>query len=232
LRLAVLAFALAACQPPVQPAPEAPTREVSVSATSRINVAPDEATIALTFASTNTSMRKSHAESAKAVAAFTAAIEALGVPKDALELCSTTDDPNYRWDASNRVVSYTSTTLLNVHTKDFDRVADLVDTAVASGVSGVQVAYHSTTMPEHKKRARELAIAAAKEKATQLAVGTGATLGAILKVSEGTTTTGGSYRSFANVAQTEVTETSDETGPITPGTTPLELTIDATFALE
>lgn len=227
----LLALALASCQLPSPPPPEAPSREVSVSATARINVVPDEATIALTFSSTATGMRRSHAASTQAVEAFTSAIAGLGMPADALALHGTTDDPNHRWDGSNRVVSYTSTTVLSVRTKDFERVADVVDTAVASGVTAVHVSYHSTTMPEHKKHARELAIAAAKEKATQLAEGTGARLGPVLRLSEGTTTSG-AFRSFGNVVQTEVHESSDTDAPIPPGTTPLDLTVEATFALE
>ncbi|MDP2305757.1 MAG: SIMPL domain-containing protein [Pseudomonadota bacterium] len=232
MRLLPLVLLLAACPPPHDSGRDAPVREVSVSATSRINVAPDEATISLTFSSTAATMRTSHAASGKAVEAFRAAVLALGIPAEALELGGTTDDPNYRWNDANRVVSYTSTTLLNVRTKDFERVAEVVDTAVASGVTAVDVSYHSTTMPEHKKRAREMAIVAAKEKAGQLAAGTGAKLGEVRTVSEGTTSSGGGYRSYGNMVQTEVTEPSDADGAIAPGTTPLELTIQATFALE
>jgi uncharacterized protein YggE len=230
--IAVLSFVVLGCTPPPPSTREAPVREVSVSATSRINVVPDAATISLTFSSTDASMRASHAASGKAVETFRAAILALGVPADALELGGTTDDPNYRRDGSNRVVSYTSTTLLIVRMKEFERVADVVDTAVASGVTAVDVSYRSTTMPEHKKRARDLAIAAAKEKAAQLAAGAGAELGRVLTVSEGIASTGGSYRSFGNVVQTEVFAGADADGPIAPGTTPLELTVEATFALE
>ena len=157
---------------------------------------------------------------------------ALGVPADALELCGTTDDPNYRWDGSNRVVGYTSTTLLNVKTKDFDRVADIVDTAVASGVTAVDVDYHSTTMPEHKVHARDLALAAAKAKAEQLATGSGAHLGSVLTLSEGTTSPIRGYQFANNVAQTEVSEGVEAEAAIAPGTTPLELTVVATYALE
>lgn len=228
--LLLLSF-FVACAPPVPLVPP-PTREVSVSATSRINVAPDEATIRLTFSATAATMKKSHAASGQAVEAFKTAVLALGLPTDALELCSTTDDPNHRWDGSNRIISYTSTTLLNVRTSDFDQVADIVDTAVASGVTGVDVDYRSTKLPEHKKQARELALAAAKAKATQLALGSGATLGRVMMVSEGVMSARSGYVAFGNVVQNEVTESGDADGPIAPGTTPLELTIEATYALE
>lgn len=225
-----------ACAPPAPPPAAPPQREVSVSATARINVAPDEATIHLTFSATATGMKKSHTASGAAVQAFKTAVLALGVSPDMLELCGTTDNPNYRWDSSNRVVSYTSTTLLNVRTTDFEQVADIVDTAVANGVTAVDVEYHSTKMPEHKKHARELALVAAREKAEQLATGSGAKVGPILTVSEGTPTSRYGYafgNSFGNnVAQTEISESVDADGAIAPGTTPLELTVVATYALE
>ncbi len=224
---------LAACCPPPPSAPgaDAPPREVSVTATSRLNVAPDEATLSLTFSATAATMKRSHADSAKAVETFTAAVTALGVPKESIELASTTDDPNYRWDGTQKITGYTSSTRLAVKTADFEKVADIVDTAVQAGVTAVDVDYHSTTMPEHKKKAREMAIAAAKEKAAQLAEGMGAKLGQVRTVSEGTTW-GGGYRTFNNVAQTEASEAPPDDGPIAPGTTPLELSVSATFALE
>ncbi len=233
----LLLAVLLACTPPTppMPPPAPPVREVSVSGTARINVAPDEATIHLTFEATATGMKKSHTTSANAVQAFKTAVLALGLPPDALELCSTTDNPNYRWDSSNRVVSYTSATLLNVKTPDFERVADIVDLAVASGVTAVDVDYHSTKMPEHKKHARELALAAARDKAEQLATGSGAKVGPVLTVSEGGASTSRGYsfgNAFGNVAQTELSESVDADGAIAPGTTPLELTVTATYVLE
>lgn len=224
-----LLLLLLACTPPAPPV-LAPDRSVTVSATSRVNVVPDEATIALTFSSTASSMKRSHVAAAQAVETFRTAVAPI-VPADALELCGTTDDPNYRWDESDRIVSYTSSARLNVRTRDFERVADVVDAAVAAGVTSVSVDYHSTTLPEHKKRARDLALAAAKAKAEQLAAGTGARLGEVRTVSEGGSSTGRGYASFANVVQTEVTEASDADTPLSPGTTPLELTVEVTWAL-
>lgn len=233
LLLAAWVPLLGACTPMAVPAVPPPARQVSVSATSRINVAPDEAVIRLTFSATAPGMRKSHSASASSVEAFRTAVAALGVPPDALELCGTTDDPNYRWSSSTKISSFTSTTLLNVRTKDFERVADIVDAAVASGATAVDVSYRSTTLPEHKKHARDLAMTAAREKAQQLALGMGATLGGIQSVTEGATSSRSGMYSFSeNVVQTEVTEASEALGPMAPGTTPLELTIQATFLID
>jgi uncharacterized protein YggE len=229
-----LLLALACPPPPTAATPDPPVREVHVVASSRVNVAPDEAVITLVFSATSATMKRSHAASTGAVVAFREALTALAIPADALELCGTTDAPEHRYDSGQqRIVGYSSSTTLNVRTKDFERVADIVDAAVASGVTHASVSYHSTTLPEHKQRARELAIAAAKEKAAQLAVGLGAKLGEVRTISEGQAWQSGSYSpNFAgNAFQAEVTASSDE-GPVTPGTTPLDLSIDVTFALE
>jgi uncharacterized protein YggE len=87
-------------------------------------------------------------------------------------------------------------------------------------------------MPEHKKQARDLAITAAKDKARQLAEGTGARLGAIRTLSEGTTSGWSHQAAYGNVVQTELTESDDASDVIAPGTRPLTLTIQATFARE
>ena len=55
----------------------------------------------------------------------------------------------------------------------------------------------------------------------------------MLTVADGGVSTRSFYRGgVGNVVQNEVTEWGESDGPIAPGTTPLELTIEATYALE
>lgn len=230
---------LIACAPsPALSAPEpavgaATAREVSISATARLNVAPDEALIDLDFAATAAGMRRAHDASKQATDTFTAAIRALDLPEKSLELGGTTDTANRRWDGSERIISYSSTTALAVHLADFERVAEVVDLAVGSGATDIRVSYRSTNLPERKKEAREMAISAAKAKAEQLASGMGARLGPVLRISEDNNTGRyGMYSGAGNAVQNEARDEPAEGGPAAPGTVPLELTIQAVFALE
>jgi uncharacterized protein YggE len=170
-------------------------------------------------------MKAAHAQAKASFAAFQAAAEKLGIPATSISTNGTIDSPNYRWDGV-RIYSYTSSASITVCTKDFEQVADIVDTAVASGVGSASVSYRATNMPEHKKKARDLAITAAKEKAEQLAKGMNASLGEVQSLSEGTSWSSGVGNVIAQV------ESSDFSGAYAPGSTPLELTISAVFKLE
>ena len=226
------ALCLPACAPPA-PAISAqppPAREVSVTATARLNVAPDEAEIALTFSHTAPTMRRAHDAATEAMQRFTLAAERAGIGADRMERGRISDSANRRWDGTERVTGYTAAASLVLRLPDFDRVADTVDLAVSSGATDISVSYRATDLPARKQEVRDMAIQAARAKAAQLATGSGARLGAIQRISE---EAGNPWRyaGVGNAVQTERPEP-EEGVAIAPGTVPLEVTVAATFLLE
>lgn len=231
-----------ACQPPVPPAlSAAPARTLSVSGTADLDVAPDEASVTFTFAARAKRMKDAHATTQAQIDAFLANVATIGVPKEGVNLAGITYQPNYTYPdyGPPRVDSFTASEQIVVKTRDFAQIPVLVDAAAEGGVSRVgNVEFRSTKLPELKKSARDMAIAATKEKAAQLAEGLGAKLGPVQTIEEqlGDAYTGNEQQYLGNaVAQRSAsygTVSGDDMGAITPGTERLRLSIRAVYALE
>jgi len=229
-------------------------RRITVTGSARLDVAPDEANLSFTFSTTGKKLQPAHQATRKKVDDFVAALSAAGVAKvqvqgsDALvdpakvvwekstavlELGNIAYSPNmaYPDDRAARIESFTASITVAVKTHDFDLVPVILDAAVDSGLTETSgVRFTASNMPEHKKKVRDLAIQATKEKASQLAEGLGASLGAVQSIQEGTWNLQGLEN---NVAQSyRRAGGDDESGAIAPGVIPLNLQITAVWALE
>ena len=251
------ALALAACESRYEISAEgaSPERErtLAVCAKAVLDVPPDEASIDFTFSSTDKRMTRAHEATAAKIAAFAKALAAAAVGPGDLLYGQASYAPDYAYTEGlpPRIASYTAAESLTVRTREFARIPAIIDAAVASGISSMgSLRFYSTKLPEQKRKVRDMAIAAAREKAEQLARGLGAGLGEAIDVSEGAAYAGGggyglspwgygqfagvTENAYASVPQAQAAQAQDRepAGPITPGATPLELTVRCTFALD
>lgn len=215
--------------PPVVEAP-APGRSLSVVGTARIDLVPDEACVELTFAARDPAMTKAHA----ALSANVTAVErALGSKSGLrLEQGATRYSAEYAsMDSARRLSGYYASQQLNVRTKDFDRIPEVVGLAAAHGLDAVQVVYYDTAMVERKVELREAAIRAAREKAEAMAAAFGVRLGAVRTVREGGGSTGGGFGANINVYAASP-DVDDVSAPTAPGSIPLTLSVQVEYDLQ
>jgi hypothetical protein len=233
-------------------------RTLAVSARAVLDVRPDEASIDFTFSSTDKKMTRSHAANTYKIDRFVKALGAAGVAIGDVIYGAVSYAPDWVYENNKppRVVTYTSTAQLEVKTREFSRIPAIIDAAVDSGLSSMgSTRFYSTRLPELKKQVRDMALKAAREKAEQLAQGLDIGLGPAISVSEGGAFAGpaGGFagQSFwpygwgeSNISNVSMVEnavaqarapqsaSSEPAGPISPGTTPLELTIDCVFEIQ
>lgn len=207
-----------------------PVRSLVVVGTARLEVIPDEACVELTFTALDGEMPKAHEALQGHVAAFTKAVGSRAGVR--LEKGATRYDAEYAQDGNRRRLSgYRATQQINLRTKDFDRIPEVVGLAAAHGLDTVRVVTYDTAMVERKTELREAAMRAAREKAEALAAGFGVRVGAVRTVREGAAESGGGFG--ANVNHYVVRPDVDEVAaPMAPGSIPLTLSVHVEFDLE
>ena len=211
---------------------EGPPRSLTILSTARLDVAPDSACVRLTFSEERARMVDAHTAVRAHRARFLAAVEDLGVE---VEEGATLYAPAYdTGPGPRRLRGYTATISLNVHTREPDRVPEIIERA-GDGLHGVEVEHYAQDIAQHRERVRQMAIEAAQRKARQLASGFEVELGEVLSLEEGHATTArpGAYLAnfVANEAGSAGADGDRDRGPAPPGSIPLSMSLHVTFAL-
>lgn len=196
LALATSLTTVAACHDreviAVQAAPEklAPSQPgvMTVTGQATLEVSPDcaDLTITLTSDSLRTSVATKDLDAKKQ--ALIAALTKVGVELKDIKLSTLTIDPIYEpnkdgW-AQIKVHTYRAQITVTATTRDFGKIADILDAAGNAGASSMSTQFRRSDLPEQKKKVREMALKAAKEKAEQTAATLGIKLGRITSVQE------------------------------------------------
>ncbi len=169
------------------------SRSISVSGTGSTRVKPDVATA--TVGTSKASVKLPEAKSAcdASIAKIKAALKKAGVPDEEVQtvqyqIYRVTPQPlgGGGYADGIREPHWKVVHMVQVRTKKPDTIADLVDTSVAAGATDVQnVSFSVDGLAKHRVKARELAVAAAKDKAVQLASLFGVTVGEVITIVEG-----------------------------------------------
>jgi hypothetical protein len=127
---------------------------------------------------------------------------------------------------SHLVDGYEASITLVATLHDFARIGDVMEAAADHDVSRIHTRFRSTTLTEKKKEVREMALAAARDKAQQIAKSMGVELAGVLSVSElaGSSTPWaiGNENAYAPVARDEILQ---------PGAIELSLTLEVAYRL-
>ncbi len=208
----------------------APTeRTITVSGTARVELVPDEACIELTLASRDASMPTAHARLSAGLTALLAELrvdQALRVEQGAVRYA-----PNYESDGLGRshLVGHVASAQVNVRTRDFARIPDVVGRAAARGLDRVDVVFYATDLVARKAAVRTQALEAARAKAGAMADTLGVALGDVVTISEGESSTNARIE-VANYAAHAVTD-SVAGAPAPPGSIPLTMSVSVVYRL-
>lgn len=165
-------------------------RQLSVSGTHELDVAPDKATVAFQVMTRGKEAKDVSAENKALLQQVMAALEAQGVAKGDIETTGVTLQRWTEWDGKEMTSidkGYEQFTTLKVTTTDLDKVGAILDAAIGAGANSVQdvtFGLKSETEERYKQQALQAAAKAAKEKAQLLASASGAELGDLTSVSE------------------------------------------------
>jgi uncharacterized protein YggE len=161
---------------------------MTVNGQATLEVSPDcaDLTITVTAESIRPGTATKDLETKKQI--LIAALLKAGVETKDIKLSTLSLDPVYHqskegW-ATTKIDTYRAQVTVTATTRDFSKIADILDSAGTAGASSMSTQFRRSDMSELKKQVRENALKAAKEKAEQTAKTLGIKLGRITAVAE------------------------------------------------
>jgi uncharacterized protein YggE len=202
---------------------------ITVGGSASLDLVPDEACIELTLAAHDASMPAAHTALVASNGALLA--ELRQTPGLVVEQGATTYAPEYESDPAGRshIARYEASTDVNVRTRDFPRIPDVIGRAAARGLERVNVVYYSTQIVAKKAEVRAQALEAANQKARAMTGVLGVSLGEVVTILEGesranTATGSSSYLERGAVDKTPA-------APAPPGAIPLSTSVTVVYRL-
>lgn len=219
-------------------------RNIQVSGSALVNVAPDRALIKLGVESNGLTARSVQATNTSTMTKIIEVLKGMDIqPKDIATdyyvINPVYDEHNALFIKGYRIHNYLAVTIRDVH-----KLSDVIITATEAGANEVlSVDLYTSELRKYRDQARELAVKAAREKALALAGGAGAQTGCVMHITESISSyyNGWWYGSnpslyMQNVVQNAVPAggdgSVDENGPVSLGQISVRATVDVTYALK
>jgi uncharacterized protein YggE len=162
-------------------------RQVVVSATETVDVAPDRARVVIAVETRGRTSAAVASENARIQAAVLAAVREAGVAPAQIRTLVVSVNPEYRYPAEGgrpTVVGYQARNSIRVELHDLAKVAATIDGALAAGATNVNGPELYLADPDAARReALQKAVKKARAEAEAMAEAAGVTLGAILELS-------------------------------------------------
>ena len=158
-------------------------RGFTVAGTATLQAVPDVADLRATLAVEHSSPKEATRRVRALEGAASGALRTAGVEPDALSLSQLRLDAVHD-PKTGRVVRYRAAVSLTVVTRDFTRLAPLMEVLGEAGATSLSTAFRVSDLPALKKKVRQMAARAAREKADELAAAVGFELGRVRAVVE------------------------------------------------
>ncbi len=191
-----VALAIAATRPPptqhisvAMPPAERPEGEAgqprgfTVSGTATLEAVPDIADLRATISVEHPSAREATRLARQRQEAALASLEKAGIEPTDLALGQLQLSPIHH-PKTGVLLRYQASIALTVSTHDFDRLAGLMEALGAAGATQMATSFRVSDLPALKKKVRQMAGKAAREKAQELASAVGFDLGEVRAVVE------------------------------------------------
>jgi len=113
-----------------------------------------------------------------------AALQKLGIEKNDIKLSMVTLNPIYKDWPQTKIITYRAEVTITATTHKFEQVADMMEAGANAGATSMSSNFRRSDLPELKKKVREMALKAAKEKAELTAKTLGIEIGRVTSVAE------------------------------------------------
>ena len=166
------------------PAPENPGL-MTVTGSATLEVSPDCADLTMTISSDSGKPGAAVASVDAKETGLVAALTKQGVAPTDMKLSLVSLEPVYEGNLYPLVIhAYRAQITVTATTRDFAKISGLMEAGSDAGAISMSSQFRRSDMPELKKKVREMALAAAKDKAKQTAGALGIDLGRIVSVGE------------------------------------------------
>jgi uncharacterized protein len=155
--------------------------QMTVTGTATLEVSPDCADLTMTLSSDDVKpgVATQHVQAEEKD--LVAGLEKLGVEGADVKLSYLTLEPVYD-EGWLHIRTYRAQITVTATTKDFAKIATIMEAGATAGATQMSSAFRRSDLPELKKKVREMALTAAKDKAQQTAGVLGIKLGRISSV--------------------------------------------------
>ncbi|MFA6035891.1 MAG: SIMPL domain-containing protein [Candidatus Micrarchaeia archaeon] len=202
-----------------------------------IKSAPDKAEFYMGVETTARDVQDSQQQNAEKMNAVIAALEAKGLPKDAIETSSYSVYPKQQWNKTSEqyeTVGYTTTNTLYIKTTSLDKVGSYIDAAVGAGANNVNsITFSLTDAREAELKAKALSEASkiARAKADSIAQGLGVSITGVYRAGENSYYVTPNYRAYDSKATAGMAVPEAAPTPITPGDVEVSASVGVTYTI-
>ena len=220
---------------------------ITVSGTAEVQIAPDEAVFSIDVTKTNKDLQAAKRLNDESVGKILELTRRFSISPQNVQTTQIAVDMKYESirDAKTRIFSddgdeigkrvfrgYEVSKSVTVRLTDLSRFEEFFAEVLKTGVSGVNsVKFETSKLRENKDKAREMAMKAAKEKATAMAAAVGQTIGRAIKITEANV--GGQFANYS--ANSNVTGTAgvftESLVTFAPGAIKIEAQVTVSFLL-
>ena len=215
-----------------------PPRTISVSGTGEVRVEPDEVVLSFGVQTYDKEVRSAKAANDKEVQQILKFISDFGVKPEDTQTGELNIQPQYVHNAGQiaKIDGYTLYRGITVHLRDVKKFESLLAGLVESGVNQFGgIDFRSSELQKHRDAAREMALKAAREKATNMAAVLEQKIGAPLSIAERSSWYGGPRPlNMSNRMQEMSVAGGEGDGGETfaPGRIVIKATVDVSFELK
>ena len=164
-----------------------PARVVAVSGSATVSTEPDRVRFSLGVDSQDPDVTVAFEKTAAAMSAVIQALKASGVDEKEIQTSRMNVSEIRRRDRDRELVTYRATNRVTVTRKELDDVAELLQAAIGAGANGIDsLSFYLADDSKVTGRGLKKAFEDARMKAQQLAALSGAKLGRVLSVTDGT----------------------------------------------
>jgi uncharacterized protein YggE len=159
---------------------------VVVSGEGLVKSAPDQAWVTLAVESRSRNSKDAQAQTSQTMTAVQQKLAGAGTPKDAIRTIAVDLSIDAEWVNGRQVPKgYVSRNIIEVRIDDVAKVGDVMDAAVASGVTAVQgVRFDLKQRESLEREALKRATADARQRAEAAAAGAGRAIDRVIRVEE------------------------------------------------
>jgi uncharacterized protein YggE len=196
---------------------------IHVTATQKVSVKPDKATITLGVYTRAKTARQAQADNAQVMQKVADAVKRFGLNDDAIQTTGYSVYPSY---TGRSVVNYDVTNTIRFELTDLAKAGELLDAAADAGANtNVSIAFGLKDADKAYGQALTLAVKEARIKAEAIASAAGRGLGDALRVEESGPDTPVPY-----YADYRTAEDSAKSVPVSPGTLDVSATVTIVYA--
>ena len=186
-RLAVIVTAAIAFAPSVSAAQPPSSRTISVNGTAEVRVAPDEVVLTVGVETDSPDIARARTENDRRIKAIADAAKENGVAPEHVKSDFLDIQPRYKDEYARReFLGFFARRSLVITLRDVTKFEPLLSSVLAAGANYVHgIDFRTTELRKHRDAARNLALTAAREKASAMSATMGVALGAAITIQEG-----------------------------------------------